>query len=158
MLFMSVDTFNREQFEAALPRDKATGLNLWSYMGFVKGEHVYAINVNERIHILVRSTIDASGVSAPCGEDSIRLWLAEIGSERPLMGKLTRWVTRVPGWQARITEQARQLYRISRKLKPHPACNKIPVIRRSKTKREDGNEYFIKCVECDTFIGWTQLD
>ena len=154
---MSVETFNRAQFEAALPKDKATGLPLWRHMGFVKGEHVYALDVAPRIHILIRSSIGDTGVSAPSGEDSIRLWLAEIGSERPLMGKITRWVTRVPGWQGRLVEQARTLYKLGRKLKQHP-CGAVPVIRRTKQKRDDGKTYFTKCVECDKFIEWIEIE
>lgn len=108
---MAVDTFNTEQFQNALPINKNTGKPMWSYGGVQKGEHIYYVETSQPdVKILVRSSIKSrSGLSADCGQDSIRAYLV-LEDGTPLGSKVNRWTTRVPGWEERLTEVLRTLY------------------------------------------------
>jgi DNA helicase-2/ATP-dependent DNA helicase PcrA len=114
---MTVETFTREEFEAALPTRNGSDEPLWQYAGLVEGEHTYHIPVegtNKRI--VIRSSVGRDGVSAESGADSIRLWVeyywAKIDDWRAL-AKLDRWTTRVSGWERRMTEKLRELWALA---------------------------------------------
>src|SRR3972149_2295059 len=89
-----IDQFSREQFEDALPPG-------FRHAGLVKGEHTYTLETGDGVALFVRSSVRSDGQAAGVGEDSIRLYfLTEEG--KPLGGKLTNYVTRVPGWAKRL--------------------------------------------------------
>lgn len=100
-----VDIFSREQFEATLPK------GLWTYAGFVGGEHVYMIRpyANKELGILVRSSIGADGTSKAAGQDSIRAFIVDPVTLRPASNKAQKWTTRVPGWPTRLIALLRRL-------------------------------------------------
>jgi DNA helicase-2/ATP-dependent DNA helicase PcrA len=110
---MTIETFTREQFEAALPTkdDKP----LWESLGLVSGECVYIVPVtgtNKRI--VIRSSVKGNGVSASTGQDSIRLWVEyQYKNKWFALAKLDAWTTRVPGWQERMTKKLRELYALA---------------------------------------------
>ena len=85
---MTTDVFSKAEFEDALPIDKDTNKPLWKELGFNKGEYVYLVTVdndnNNRTGVLVRSSVKANGFSAASGEDSIRLYLMNIETQKPL--------------------------------------------------------------------------
>lgn len=93
---MTIDTFTREDFEASLP----TGFRA---LGLVDGEVTYRLATRGAVEIEVRSSIRADGMSAGSGEDSIRAWLVASATSKPLGSKVSRWTTRLPGWQARLS-------------------------------------------------------
>lgn len=115
---MPIERFTKEQFEAALPLNTATGDPLWTYGGFDKGEHIYYLDViatNKRL--VIRSSVDRSGRAAETGADSIRLWIEyyydKSGRWHPLKKHQTRWTTREPGWAERMTDKLRELYQLA---------------------------------------------
>ncbi|HUW11965.1 MAG TPA: UvrD-helicase domain-containing protein, partial [Anaerolineae bacterium] len=113
---MSTERFTTEQFEAALPVDSTTGEKLWESLGMVQGERAYAVAVkgtNKRI--IIRSSIGVSGVAASSGQDSIRLWAEYYypkADEWFSLAKLDAWTTRVSGWERRMTEKLRELWKL----------------------------------------------
>ncbi len=63
--------------------------------------------------IRVYSGIGASGVSADCGEDSIRAVIVRTVDGSVYGSKLKRWVTRQPGWRARLTDMLRDMWKLA---------------------------------------------
>lgn len=117
-----IDRFTISQFEAALPVHKELKAPLWQGPVFIKGEHVYTIPVNDACAITVRSSIGRDGVAADTGDDSIRVLLIDKNTGKPVAKKLSKYVTRVPGWAARLTAQLKVLYKIGLMLTPCPQC------------------------------------
>jgi len=116
---MPVEQFTKAEFEAALPKHRGSGKPLWIHTGLIQGEHEYAVFVTDgdmptNKAIFIRSSVGKNGVSADSGKNSIRLWVSYEykGKWRPLK-KLDRWTTRVPGWQGRMTEKLRELYKLA---------------------------------------------
>jgi len=157
---MPVDTFTREQFEAALPRNKQTQAQLWKADGLVDGEYEYTVRISEHVVIKIRSSVKYNGVSGECGKDSIRLWLADPTTGKPMGNKLNRHTTRVNGWQLRMTEALRELWRMGSKVTVCPTCGKA-VVKVFKVKKDGPNKgrTFLKCMvepkvgeqKCDYF-------
>jgi superfamily I DNA/RNA helicase len=115
---MSIDRFDTQRFEAALPRKKS-GDTLWDFAGMVDGERMYVVYAGPFARVVVRSSIDESGYAAEAGEDSIRLWLEIMTSAGQFRGvkKLDSWTTRVNGWEDRMVDKMRELYRYGIKVK-----------------------------------------
>lgn len=141
---MAVCTFTREQFESALPKDKTTGRVLWSYVGVVDGEHVYRVQAENHCFIIIRSSVHESDHSAGTGEDSIRCWLVDYNLH-PVAPKVARWITRVPGWEARMTETLRYLYKLSVCLHVCRGCNKLKSAKRVGKAGPNKGRVFQSC-------------
>lgn len=111
---MSIDRFDTERFEAALPKSKSQpDVSMWQFSGMHDGERMYHIYAGPFARVAIRSSIDSSGYAAESGQDSIRLWLeimTNAGAYQPVK-KLDTWTTRVPGWEDRMVDKMRQLYR-----------------------------------------------
>lgn len=133
-----IERFTLAQFEAALPVHKTLKEPLWQGPVFIKGEYCYTIPVNERCAVTVRSSIGREGIAADTGDDSIRVLLIDISTGKPLAKKLSKWVTRVPGWANRLTAQIRTLYKIGLKLTSCPQCGKAR--RYNVVKKEGPNQ------------------
>lgn len=155
---MPIDHFTQEQFESALPVNKLTGDPIWSPCGLIQGEYQYQIPVKSITHplshrdhgitdigIIIRSSIDASGFSASTGEDSIRIRIADLLTGEPYGSKLTHHITRVPGWQKRMTEQLRLLYKLASALKPCSVCGEMRKAFKVKADTESKGRFFQKC-------------
>lgn len=140
-----VDVFNKSEFEAALPVHKESGCPLWESLGLIDGEHCYVIGINELAAIMVRSSIDSSGISADCGEDSIRMWLVEPGTLKPAGSKISRWTTRVPGWQIRVKERLHDLYFFALKYIRKCPCGGTVQIFKVKKEGTYKNMLFTSC-------------
>jgi DNA helicase-2/ATP-dependent DNA helicase PcrA len=113
---MTTVRFSKDEFELALPQDKNTGLPLWECQGLDKGELVYTINVkgtNKRI--VIRSSVRSNGFAAESGEDSIRHWVEYRYKNHwvPLTKDKKSWTTRVPGWEGRLNDALRRLYKVA---------------------------------------------
>lgn len=107
-----IDVFDKATFEAALPVAKASGEPLWYEVDPEDGEYCYVIPIDGRAGIMVRSSVHVgTGRSADSGEDSIRAWLIEIETGRPLGKKVTRWTTRLVGWANRLVNNADSVVR-----------------------------------------------
>lgn len=123
---MSTERFSRQQFEAALPTDKNTNEPLWIYNGFDRGEETYVVPIKngsvKRVAILIRSSIKADGYAADTGEDSIRMWLVNSETEKPLAKKLDAYTKRTPDWDKRMVEKIRKLYKRGLQMHNCPKC------------------------------------
>lgn len=157
---MPIDHFTREQFESALPKRRLTlpgqPDHCWTSSGLVKGEYVYSIPVcyaYGSTWVEVRSSVGSTGIAADTGEDSIRLYL--MGPMGAVAGKLTKYVTRVKGWDKRMTDQLRTLYKIGLSLKPCPTCGDLMHAftagkgKNAKAKPENVGRLFQRCVRKD---------
>ena len=147
-----IDTFDRAAFEAALP--SVARQPLWSALGLVAGEHCYVIPIKPGVLIYIRSSVDASGFCAETGWDSIRCWLAADATGKPLGGKCERWISRVSGWQNRMTETLRTLWRLGRKLKPCPDCGVQLHALKVKKPGPNHGRFFASCPSCRRFDEW----
>lgn len=127
---MTIERFTRPQFEDALetiwrritleppyhtPMVKINmAETVCHHIGMHQGEYCYAVFVSDlrNIRILVRSSIDYTGVAASTGEDSIRLIVqVSDGTGWYAVGKAAdTYTTRVPGWQRRLEQKLLALY------------------------------------------------
>jgi hypothetical protein len=159
---MPIVQFTREQFEAALPthRDKEPRLPLWKYEGLVGGEHTYSIaipNIFCPLKIMIRSSIHVDGTSAAVGEDSIRCWLVVAETGEPMASKITKWTTRVAGWERRMTAILRLLYRVGMKLTRCPGCGQVRKAFIVKKDGENKGRLFQNCpLRCDRGFEWIE--
>jgi len=152
---MGVEIFSREEFEAALPVHSVTKEPLWVSLGLIEGEYAYLVvpNSDRPYGVEVRSSVKQHGTSAGTGEDSIRCWPVKwegIGEGQLRLhqygSKATRWITRVPGWQERLTNNLRFLSRVLNSVRPCHKCGVdcVPF----KVKKEDSpnkGRHFCTC-------------
>ena len=119
-----IDRYSKADFEDALPRDKDTNAPLWTHYRFDKGEHTYLIPLKDtRVAILIRSSIEMNGRAAESGNDSIRILLINVATGSPLAEKVDAWTQRTHGWQHRMTEKIRILYKKGLEMANCPQCN-----------------------------------
>lgn len=158
---MGIDRFTKEEFEAALPKDSGNR-PLWEAHteSIYSSELEYVIPVHRAdgdfIRIRIRSSVDpTSGIAKDTGKDSIRIWL-EGGDQgenyvifRSLGKPKQRYITRVSGWQERLTEKLRELYVLGKKVNRCPVCREWKVLR--NVKKEGGNKgrVFSVCKNCE---------
>lgn len=148
-----IDHFTKEEFERALPRHKETGAKLWDYVGVQDGEHTYSVDAaSDGVIIHVRSSVHCDGYSAGTGEDSIRCWLTDTTGE-PVAPKVARWVTRVRGWEDRLTATLRYLYKLSSHIRMCPDCKKWKKAKRVKKPGPNKGRVFLSC-ECMKSFEW----
>ena len=135
-----VDTFTQTDFEAALDRISP---GAWQSVGLDDGEYVYDIP-SHAVFIRIRSSVDASGVSAGAGEDSIRVFVLDEDGE-PWGSKAARWVTRQPGWEDRLRTLVTRLLDLIRKADACPGCG--VGTRPFKVRKEGPNKgrWFLRC-------------
>lgn len=150
-----IDQYTKERFEEALP--KVGGQPLWTALGLRGGEHCYIVPVAPGVLIYVRSTVRADGVAADTAKDSIRCWLASDDGGSALGSKDVRWIARTTGWDRRMTETLRALWRLGRQLKPC-ACGKMMLALKVTKPGENKGRWFTKCPDCDVFGGWLKLE
>jgi hypothetical protein len=155
------ERFSRDQFENALPRCKVFGDPLWRFVGFVDGECVYTVKIidNPGVLIYIRSSIRADGLAADSAQDSIRCWLASDNRGTPLGSKDSRWITRVNGWQMRMTETLRKLWRLGHQLERCPKCQSQLMALKVKKLGPNKGRWFSACPSCaNGFQKWLQDD
>ena len=114
-----IEYFTLSTFKLGLPLGKG-GKPLFEHIGLVMGEHCFVMQTpNPKIRLLVRSTIDISGLSAKTGEDSIRVIIQrKVGEEWRGIGKtVDAYTTRVPGWSKRLTAKIKEVYFRAAKIK-----------------------------------------
>jgi hypothetical protein len=138
------ERFSRQEFEDALPKHKVTGALLWQAGGMLMGEYVYYISVTTHAQIMIRSSVDSTGYAASTGNDSIRLWLVDPRNDSPVASKLSHHVTRVRGWQTRLTNQLRILYRLAHLVRPC-TCGELIRVGKSTKNNEHKGWLFASC-------------
>lgn len=165
-----IDHFTKEEFEAALPRSKKDDKPLWTYTGALHGEHAYRVFVVredgfQHMAIVIRSSVRPNGHSAGVGEDSIRCWLADSRSGAPFAAKLSKYTTRVPGWQDRMAAIIRELYKIGLALKPCPVCKEMRRAFVVNKEGENTGRLFMSCPPkkrdgkgCEGSFEWLEIN
>lgn len=170
---MPIDRFTKAQFEKALPRHKDTDAQLWEFDGLQQGEYTYTIPVvrkdQQDVRIVIRSSIDASGLAAETGADSIRMWLeagdcktvnsltgsVDVMSWKAVGKAAGRWTTRVPGWDERMMVKIKELYSAGRKLQRCESCGGWKNVYVVKSKEsENKGRFFQKCRKCNDGFEW----
>lgn len=146
--------FSREQFEQALP--VVNGTPLWKGLGLVKREFVYVLQVRPGVLIYIRSSIQPNGFAADKAQDSIRCWLAADETGKPLGTKDQRWITRVPGWEKRLIELLRKLWRRGNKLAPCLKCQSQTIAVKSKKPGANLGRWYVCCTNCSNFVTWLE--
>src|SRR3990170_1080039 len=147
---MAIDKFSKEQFENELP----LSANL---VGLVKGEYVYRIDVDAWVSIDIRSSIDGSGYAADTGFDSLRAWIYNIGTGKPIAGKDIAYTTRIKGWADRFIHNENSVLK-TLAIRYYRAgncniCNQPKSIVKSKSAKNPGR-IFSKCFPCDSGFEW----
>jgi hypothetical protein len=139
---MPIERFSKSQFEDALPKDH------WYELGFVQNEWTYRVPIiPEAVEIEIRSSVDQSGYSADTGQDSIRCWLVN-GNDKPLGSKVSKYTTRLPGWDKRMLGILRKLWEMAQWAGYCPDC-KVPMgVFKVKANTKNKGKLFRKCREC----------
>jgi hypothetical protein len=139
-----IDRFTKQQFEDALPKHKATGKPLWKSLGLEGGEYAYTLEIKPGVEIRVRSSVRSDGQAALVAEDSIRIWLA--GPDGSSLGsKDQRHITRVNGWQSRLTDGLRRLWLRGKELTPCPVCNSHTLAMKVVKEGPNKGRFFQMC-------------
>lgn len=147
---MPIDQFTKERFEAALPVSKNGGARLWKYAGIRGGEFCYVLPItpNPGVAIFIRSSVRADGIAAGTAEDSIRCWLVDDPGGRSLGSKNARWISRVKGWDRRLAETLRRLWRLGAQLGVCEYCNTRHHALKVKKKGPNLGRWFAACPRC----------
>lgn len=157
---MPVQIFTQAEFEEALPKHKITGLPLCTCIGMEEGELTYFMPIDDTTGIIIRSSIDSTGYSADTGEDSIRAWLVDC-NRAPLGSKVSKWVTRVSGWDTRLKDTLRQLWAWRKQAGNCPTCSTPMNIYKVKKAGPNKGRVFVKCGVCEQAHrpnGWRYLE
>ena len=154
---MAIETFNKEQFEKALP-DNAV------LMGVIMGELCWFVPVTKLTGIMVRSSIPPrTGLSAEIGEDSIRCMLMGAGvmnapdwhsALHGLGTKSQKYITRVSGWEKRL---ANVLQTLTTWINTAGDCPKCGLSKHFYTVHKTGpnnGRVFAKCARCEEGFTW----
>lgn len=149
---MPVDHFTREQFEQALPHHKRTGERLHMPPALENGQWVYTFPVSASTGLKLYSGIGTDGMSAGCGEDSIRVVVVRLQDGKCYGSKLQRWVTRQKGWAGRLEGLLREMWKLGRLCGPCYGAGIVPKLCSGfwgvyRVKREGTNKgrLFRKC-------------
>lgn len=138
------ERFTRSQFEEALPRHKSSGQVLWNSLGLFEGEYCYEVPVRGNVFIKIRSSVMSDGIAADTAANSIRCWLVD-ETGHPISNKLQAYVTRVPGWEARLVEQLRTLFAMGMKASGTcPKCGERLKVFMTKKGSNKGRA-FLRC-------------
>lgn len=150
--------FDRETFEKALPVKRVASLSpmipapietkLWKPLGIVQGEYAYLVPVREPFSIMVRSSVRPDGVSAATGKDSIRCWIVN-GNLQPWGSRIGRYITRVPGWEHRLTDTLRALWKMILFIDNCRHCGQYRKVFRVHKDGPNHGKLFLKCCNCE---------
>jgi hypothetical protein len=144
---MPVEIFSQKQFEDALPVHKCTAKVLWQHTGLIDGEHTYTVRPFDNLPyvIAVRSSVKADGYSAATGQDSIRAFILT-NDGKPFGSKISRYTTRLPGWQSRLTVILRTLAKMIKEIAPCDSCGQPCPPFKVKKQGPNKGRLFSKCI------------
>lgn len=143
---MATVRFSKAQFEAVLPKT-VTVISL----GLVDGEEAYLIPVTPQASIMIRSSVRVDGYAAESGADSIRCWIVDPSALTPVGSKVQSYVTRVPGWEARLLDILRQNWKLAVKVRSCSCGNGVLGIFKVKKEGINKGRKFHKCWSCGHF-------
>lgn len=157
---MAIDHFTQKEFEEALPKHKDTKLPMCQCIGMEGGELTYFMPIDDFTGIIIRSSIDGSGHSADTGDDSIRAWLVD-AKRNPLGSKVSKYTNRLPGWNKRLVEVLRTLWKWRKEAGNCPQCHNPMKIFKIKKAGPNKGKVFTKCDVCEQAhrpSGWRLLE
>jgi len=153
----SIDRFTKSEFEQALSESlKDTP---YESLGLLDDEYCYTVQINAYARLLIRSSIDASGIAADTGQDSIRLWLQvkRVNDIWFATGKkVDAYTTRVPGWPERLRDKMRILWTRGAQVKCQPGtckCGRPKSAWFVKSGKNEGRPA-AKCYTCNAGFEW----
>jgi len=147
---MTTKIFSKQEFERAIPKQFVS-------IGMLKGEECYLCKITDDIHIMLRSTVGASGYCKDTGEDSIRFWL--VGNDlKPLGARISKRVNRVPGWQERLIPRLRELWALAQKVGYCPDCKVPRKLFRVKKAGNNRGKLFATCKQCNKRDYWEIIE
>lgn len=149
---MPIDVFDKATFEEALPvmrreSDPPIETKLWKPLGLIDGEYAYLLPVREPFSIMIRSSVHPDGQAAATGEDSIRCWIVD-GNRKPYGSKVSKYITRVPGWRERLIRALRKLYKMTLLIDKCEHCGQYRKIFKVKKDGPNKGKVFLKCTNC----------
>lgn len=148
-----IERFSKAQFEKSLPL--IGEIPCWEHVGLQNGEHCYVVHVKEGVGIFIRSSIKADGLAADVAEDSIRLWLSSDHKGTPLGSKDQRWIARIKGWDKRLLETMRGLWRVGVQIEKCSGCGEMmQALKVRNGKPENVGRWFMVCGKCDRWVKW----
>ncbi len=110
--------------------------------------------MDEQSGLMIRSSVNAQGVSKPSGKDSIRLWLIN-SEDKPLGSKIDSWTKRIPGWQDNLNDKILELAKRRELVGDCPKCDKpIGVYKVKMGLSKNKGKLYAKCWNCDNWLGW----
>ena len=112
-----IERFSKTEFEYTLT-DVLNGVG-FKELGLIDREECYSVQVNPFARILVRSSVNETGVAGDTGEDSIRVILEVLTEKGEWKGskKIGEWTTRVPGWEIRMRDKMRVVWGWAKQIK-----------------------------------------
>lgn len=154
---MTTERFTKEEFEEVLLSATEEDALEIIERGFVLGEWRYQIVANDlgkhgKVYVEIASSIGRDGKADPTGQNSIRLWLTD-EKGAPRGSKVSRWVTRVAGWNRRLTDQLDRLIGMAQAIRFCEKCNTVEKIFIVKKDGPNHGRLFLKC-ECPRSFTW----
>ena len=154
-----VDVFRSQEFETVLDAvvgEYGNGIS-WHKDGLRNGELHYHFDIkpvgeSNWICVDINSTIQRDGLSATSGENSIRAWLSDRDGA-PLGNKIQRWVTRLPGWQERLSNMLFILLSMGQSIEYCEKCKSMEKVFIVKKEGKNKGRLFIKC-NCPNSFTW----
>lgn len=134
---MTTIRFSHEEFEEVLAQALDKQGLAFENDGYRGSELRYHILVRKSEHaeitVEIASSIGRDGFADGAGQNSIRLWI--MGENKPLAEKTQKYVTRVAGWERRLTEVLNETLDIAKAI---PLCVKCgaPMKKRASAKGE----------------------
>lgn len=150
---MAVEIISLTRFESALEKTKAQKL------GIVQGEYSFfrPIDSNPVYGVYIRSSIGASRISDETGKDSIRVYLAKkVNNRIELVGFNGHWLTRSKGWEERLIERMREIYKAFIKGDFHKcdSCNQPLKVNKVKKTGVNHGRMFGTCANHPKTFKW----
>ena len=104
------------------------------------------------VSVKVYSSIDPiTGVCRESGDDSIRLVM--VGHKGKPLGKIDNYTTRIAGWEERLKNKFRIMWKIAQTLPRCPKCHHVVGWNVCKSGQNKGR-MFARCWGCNVWIGW----
>jgi len=123
-------------------------MRLWKPLGLLHGEYSYIVPIvgKPRFGVMVRSSVRSNGWSAETGGDSIRCWIVAHEPGFPAWGsKISKYITRTPGWQKRLIDTLKKLYKMALAIEDCPHCKQPMKVFKVKKEGPNHGRVFIKC-------------
>jgi len=148
-----IERFTLDEFKQALPDDSID-------VGIVGGEHVFEVPLTNA-KLIIRSSIGPSGIADSTGENSIRILLMDLNGDFVISekAKLLNYVTRTPGWKARMYEKIENMVGILDQLDLCATCGKllrVNIVQNPKSKHV--GKLFASCRKYSHDNGWKVIN